>query len=110
MQRRLYTHKCLRTIGGMTRSGVNGRSRRKHFPSTTLSSTDPTDWPGSMLLLYAAHPTRLQCEALATDITILSGYVLFISEICIAFLLAPRHGATPGCGQRAVNTGRSTLA
>jgi len=73
MQCRLYTHKGARTIGGMKRTVENGRSRRKHSPSTTLSATNPTQIGlGVFVIVFIQPPTKcLHCEALSTDINAL---------------------------------------
>ena len=53
-----------------------------------------------LLLFLPSPPLNVStAKRLAQILTLLSGYALFISEICKAFLLASQHGATPGCGR-----------
>jgi len=57
-----------------------------------------------LLLFLSSPPLNVStAKRLAQILTLLSCYALFISEICKAFLLASRYGATPGCGQRTLS-------
>ena len=97
----------------MTWTVENGRSRREHSPSTTLSPTNPTRIGlGVYVSVLSSPPTRcLHCEALSTDINAL----IRLRTIYFWDLQSVSLGITARRGPRlwtesSVNTGRSTLA
>jgi hypothetical protein len=98
----IYAHGSLVEWHGQWKTAVLGEN-------TPLAPLCPPQIPQGlaweyMFLFYPALPLDVSiAKLLAQILTLLSGYVLFISGICKVVLLASRHGAAPGCGQRALS-------